>query len=189
MSRFKVLRANPRRALAALATLLIAVGVTAASGADFTARTTNAANTFTSGSLSMTNNAAGAILTASGMKPGSTATGQVRIKSTGTLGGAFVLSKDTLTDSGSTLPLSSKLTLNIVDCGVDFVCGNGDDVALPVYNGNLATMGSLALGNWGANAAANSEHQYKFTVTLDSAADNNYQGGTTSVRFVWDATA
>ena len=37
MSRFKVLRANPRRTLAALATLLIAVGVTAASGASFTA--------------------------------------------------------------------------------------------------------------------------------------------------------
>ena len=37
MSRIKVLRANPRRALAALATVLVAVGVTVASGASFTA--------------------------------------------------------------------------------------------------------------------------------------------------------
>ena len=46
MSRFKVLRANPRRALAALATLLVAVGVTGASGADFTATSANPGNTF-----------------------------------------------------------------------------------------------------------------------------------------------
>jgi spore coat-associated protein N len=189
MSRIKVLRANPRRALAAMATLLVAVGVTAASGANFTAQKTNAANTFTSGSLNMTDSVAGAILTASNMKPGDSTTGQVRIKSTGTLGGAFSLSKDQLTDSGSTSALSGKLNLNIVDCGPDFTCGNGDDVVAPVYNGNLATMGSIALGTWGANAQANSEHQYKFTVTLDSSADNNYQGGTTSVRFVWDAAA
>jgi spore coat-associated protein N len=189
MSRFKVLRANPRRTLAAMATLLVAVGVTAASGANFTAQKVNAANTFTSGSLSMTDSVAGAILTASNMKPGDSATGQVRIKSTGTLGGTFSLSKDTLTDSGSTLPLSSQLTLNIVDCGVDFTCGNGDDVATPVYNGNLAAMPSTSLGTWGANAQPNSEHQYKFTVTLAGTADNNYQGGTTSVRFLWDAAA
>ena len=37
MSRFKVLKANPRRSLAALATVLVAVGVTGASGASFTA--------------------------------------------------------------------------------------------------------------------------------------------------------
>ena len=90
MSRIKVLRANPRRALAALATLLIAVGVTAASGANFTAQTTNAANTFTSGSLSMTNSQAGAaILAPTNMKPGDTASRQVEIKSTGSLGGTF----------------------------------------------------------------------------------------------------
>ena len=50
-------------------------------------------------------------------------------------------------------------------------------------------MGSISLGTWGANAAPNSEHMYKFTVTMDALADNNYQGGTTSVRFLWDATA
>ena len=49
MSRFKVLRANPRRTLAALATLLIAVGVTAASGANFTAQSANPSNTFSVG--------------------------------------------------------------------------------------------------------------------------------------------
>ena len=35
-------------------------------------------------------------------------------------------------------------------------------------------MPSIGLGTWGANDQANSEHRYKFTVTLDSGArDNN----------------
>ena len=51
MSRFKVLRANPRRTLAALATLLIAVGVTAASGANFNATSANPSNTFSAGTM------------------------------------------------------------------------------------------------------------------------------------------
>ena len=53
MSRFKVLRANPRRTLAAMATLLIAVGVTAASGANFNAQSANPGNTFTAGTMTM----------------------------------------------------------------------------------------------------------------------------------------
>jgi hypothetical protein len=190
MSRIKVLRANPRRALATLATLLIAVGVTAASGANFTAQKTNAANTFTSGSLSMTDSQPAAILGLTNMKPGDTTSGEVQIKSTGSLGGTFTLSKDSLVDSGSVTALSSALNLEIVDCGVDFICGNADDVAAALYNGNLATMPSIGLGTWGANNQANSEHHYKFTVTLISGAnDNNLQGGTTSVRFLWDAVA
>ena len=55
MSRFKVLRANPRRTLAALATLLVAVGVTAASGANFSATSANTSNTFSAGTMSMNN--------------------------------------------------------------------------------------------------------------------------------------
>ena len=51
MSRIKVLRANPRRTLAALATLLIAVGLTAASGATFSAQSVNPSNTFSSGTM------------------------------------------------------------------------------------------------------------------------------------------
>src|SRR5205085_12703437 len=89
MSRSKALRANPRKVLAALATVLVAVGVTVASGATFTAQTANPSNTFSAGTLSMTNsNAGAAILTASNMKPADPATkGTVVIKNTGTVAG------------------------------------------------------------------------------------------------------
>ena len=79
MSRFKILAANPRRSLAALATVLIAVGITGASGANFNAQSANAGNTFASGALDMTNTSAGRDpRPASDMKPGDTDLGRGR---------------------------------------------------------------------------------------------------------------
>jgi spore coat-associated protein N len=181
MSRIKVLRANPRRSLAAMATLLIAVGVTAASGADFSARTVNPNNTFAAGTLSMTNSQDNAaILTASNMKPdGATATGEVQIENTGSLAGAISLSKDNLVDG--TPAMSSKLNLTIVDCGTDLDCAAG--TSSPVYGGTVAAMPAQALGTWATNEA----HRYKFSVQLDGSAGDSYQGADSSVRFVWDA--
>jgi len=181
MSRFKVLRANPRRTLAALATLLIAVGVTAASGASFSAQTVNPNNTFSSGTLAMTNSQSGvAILTASNLKPGGpTSSGEVQIENTGSLAGAISLTKDTLVDS--TPAMAALLDLTIVDCGTDLDCSTG--TSTPVYSGNVSAMPAQALGTW----ATAEKHRYKFTVGLNGSALNNVQGKTVSVRFVWDA--
>src|SRR3954451_6214252 len=141
MSRRKALRANPRRLLAALATILVAVGVTVASGATFTAQTANAGNTFTAGSLTMSNDKApGAILTASGMKPGdatTNATGTVVIKNTGTLSGGFSLSRTSLTNSDGTFPLANKLNTTIPDCGIDQDCATAGDNSVK-YSGLLS---------------------------------------------------
>ena len=184
MSRFKVLRANPRRTLAAMATLLIAVGVTAASGATFTAQTANPSNTFTAGTLSMSNSKNNAaILTASNMKPGDTATGSVDITNTGSVSGAFTLSKTALTNSDGSNPMANKLNLVVTDCGTDFDCSTG--ASSNVYTGTLAAMGTgIALGNFAGGA----EHRYEFSVALDSSADNNYQGDNSVATFTWDAS-
>src|SRR4051794_31587391 len=98
MSRITLLAASPRRALAALATVLVAVGLTAASGANFNAQTANPSNTFTAGTLKMANSKNNAaILTASNLRPGDPpTTGTVDIQNTGTLSGPFVLSKGTV---------------------------------------------------------------------------------------------
>jgi hypothetical protein len=185
MSRTKVLRANPRRLLAALATILVAVGVTVASGASFTAQTANPSNTFSAGTLSMTNsNAGAAILTASNMKPGDPASkGTVVIKNTGSVIGAFSLTRSSLTNSDTTNPMAAKLNLVITDCGVDQDCTTAADNSSK-YNGTLAAMGSaISLGNW----AASEQHKYEFSVALDSTADNNYQGDNSVAGFQWDA--
>ena len=184
MSRFKVLRANPRRSLAAMATLLIAVGVTAASGANFSATSANPANTFTAGTMTIQNSKApGAILTASNMKPGDPATkGVVDIKNTGSLAGAFTVGKTALTNSDGSNPMAAKLNVILTDCGTDLDCAAGTNSVK--YTGTLAAMGTgIALSSF----AANEERRYEFSVALDASADNNYQGDNSVATFTWDA--
>ena len=55
MSRLQVLAGQPRLALGALLTLLLAAGAVVGSGADFTASSANPANTFASGTLTIGN--------------------------------------------------------------------------------------------------------------------------------------
>lgn len=182
------LASHPGRALGVLAALLAAVGVAIGSSASFTATSANPSNTFAAGSLSILNSKEGlAILTASNMKPGDPATtGTVDVKNSGSLSGAFTLSKSAVADSDGAYPLSAKLNLVVTDCG-DFssgtpTCGDGDDVEL--YNGTVAGMGTIALGTF----AADEEHRYLFAVSLDASADNNYQGDDSSVQFDWNAS-
>jgi hypothetical protein len=184
MSRFKILAANPRRSLAALATVLVAVGITGASGADFNAQTANPTNVFTAGTLSMDNSKNNAaILTATNMRPGAPATtGEVDIKNTGSLSAPFTLSKGTLTNTDGVNPLSPKLNIVVNDCGVDVDCATKS----LLYTGTVAGMGAnLALGTFASNAT----HRYEFNVDLDGTAGNVYQGGSSTVQFVWNTTS
>jgi spore coat-associated protein N len=191
MSRIKVLRANPRRTLAAMATLLIAVGLTAASGANFNATSANPSNTFTAGTMKILNDHEGsAILGATNMKPGDTATGTVNIKNNGTLPGPFTLAKGTVSDNDATYKMSQKLDLVITDCGTDKDCGTtGDNV--DIYSGGtIAEMGTAghpvaALGNF----APSEDHLYQFDATLQSGVSDNFQAKSTTVRFDWSATS
>jgi len=185
MTRFSVLVRHPRRTLGALAMLLVAVGVAVGSGANFTASSANASNTFSSGSLSIGNSAGGAILTASNLKPGDSSTGTVDIQNTGTVGGDFTLSESAPVDSDVVHPMSAKLDLDVVDCGV--VTGTPPDCVTgttPVYSGKLGAMTSQSLGSY----AANVKHRFKFTVSFPSGADDDdYQSDDTSVDFNWSA--
>jgi spore coat-associated protein N len=193
MSRLRFLAANPRLALGALLTLLLAAAAVVGSGADFTASSANPANTFAAGTLSILNSKEGtAVLSASNLRPGNSSSGTVDIQNTGGLSGAFTLSRTAPVDSDGANPLSSKLNLTIVDCGT-FVgataptCGDGDDVS-KYSAGTIAQMGTTghlvtALGTY----AANEKHRYQFTVQLDTTAGNAYQGDTSSVEFDWNA--
>lgn len=192
MSRLRLLAANPRLALGALLTLLLAAAAVVGSGADFTASSANPANTFAAGTLTISNSKEGAaVLSASGLRPGNSATGTVDIQNTGELSGVFTLSRTAPVDSDGANPLSGKLNLTIIDCGTFAsgtpTCGDGNDVT--VYNGGtVAQMGTVghtvnSLGTY----AANDKHRYQFTVQLDNTAGNAYQGGTSSVEFDWAA--
>lgn len=188
MSRLQVLAAQPRLALGALLTLLLAAGAVVGSGADFTATSANPANTFASGTLSIGNSKEGtAVLTASDLRPaGPEAVGTVDIENDGSLDGAFSLSRTAPADSDPVNPLSAKLNLAVVDCG-EFDgatapdCGDGDDTT--AYDGTLDAMGATALGTYDGGE----KHRYELTVGLDGSAGDAYQGATSEVQFDFDA--
>src|SRR5262245_8884778 len=149
MSRLQVLAANPRLALGALVTLLLAAGAVVGSGADFSASSANPANTFSSGTLSIGSSDT-AVLSASNLRPGDAPqVGTVDIENTGSLDGDFTLVRGAVTNSDGANPLAAMLNMTVVDCGTFAgvtppACGDGDDVSL--YTGTLAAMGSSDLG-------------------------------------------
>jgi spore coat-associated protein N len=193
MTRLRVLAANPRLALGALLTLLLAAAAVVGSGADFTASSANPANTFASGTLSIVNSKEGtAVLSASGLRPTGSAVGTVDIQNSGSLSGTFTLSRTAPVDSDSSNPMSGKLNVTVVDCGAFAgatppTCGDGDDV-VKFNGGTLAQMGTAgnpisSLGSY----AANEKHRYQFTVQLDGSAGNAYQGDSSSTEFDFNA--
>jgi spore coat-associated protein N len=193
MTRIATLRRRPWRVLGALACVLVAVGLAVGSGANYSSASANPTNTFDSGTLTQSNSKDGvAILTATNMKPGDSATGSVTITNTGSLAGTFSLSKSNLTDpitGTGGVKLSDQLDLKIEDT-------TGSPTTPPVvYNGKLSAMGTLALdydpstaGTQDPFVATNGARTYKFTVTLPSSTTNSYQGTSTSVEYDWAAT-
>ena len=189
MARIAFLLKNPKRALGALAVVVAATGVVAGSGANFTATSANANNDFSAGLLSIDNsNGSGAILTATGLKPGDVRTGTVNIRNSGTLAGSFTLKRGALTDTPSGTPLSSQLNLVVTDCGkwtnvsTANPCGDGDDtVKLTTTLG--AMSGTTPLGTF----AAGDKRTYHFRVEFEPTAGDAYQGGQSSATFTWDA--
>jgi hypothetical protein len=188
MSRLSILMRRPRATLGVMTAVMVAVGLTVASGADFTAQTANPSNTFASGTLTMTNSDAGAaIFTPSNMKPGGPAqTGEVDIANSGSIDGTFSFKATDITNSDATNPLAAKIDLVVKDCG-DFSSGTPTcDVGDPAeYTGTLAALTSdTALEVY----SPDEKHRYEFSATLNSSAGNEYQGDNASARFEWNAT-
>ena len=77
-------KASPRKVLLAFGALLVVAAVAVGSGANFNSTSANPSNVFTAGTISSSNSKANAaILTASNIVPGNSATGSVTIKNTG----------------------------------------------------------------------------------------------------------
>ena len=93
MERIKSLwTASPRKVLGAFVVLMLAAAVAVGSGANFNSTSANPSNVFCAGTVSHSNSKTNAaILTASNMVPGGSATGTVDIKNTGNVTGNFSL--------------------------------------------------------------------------------------------------
>ena len=192
MTRAQALVQRPKRTLSALSVALLAAGVAVGSGADFSSRSANPANTFTAGTLSIDNSrgngaAASAVLTAPNLKPGDSATGTVDIQNAGSVAGTFTLSTSGASDS-TVVSLLGQLDVRIEDCGVYSdgdppTCGSPTSKVLTTTGTKLNGVGSIGLGSF----AGGEKHRYKFDVTLPKGTGNSFQGKSASIAFDWDA--
>jgi hypothetical protein len=117
-----------------------------------------------------------AVLTAAGLAPGRTQTGEVTITNSGGPADAFSL---IATGAGSNPQLSEVLEMSVID-----VTG---PAPASVYSGTVAALDAVDLGGLSAGAA----RRYRFEVTYPSgrpaALDNPLQGATTSISVLWRA--
>jgi Camelysin metallo-endopeptidase len=188
-----------RQKLLASLLLVMAIGVVAGpvTFSAFSGTTTNGGNSFTAGTVALSDNDAGAsMLTLTNAKPGDSVTGCIRISYTGTLASTVRLYANTTGSLGQYLDLVVTRGTNsggFGSCGsfsadgTNYI-GQGNGV---VYSGTVSAFpASHAAGlvdpsgspaTWNQNDA----HWYSFVVTLQN--NDAAQGLSGTAGFTWEA--
>lgn len=188
-------RRKPVSLIAAVVGLaLVAALISRTSEAAFTATTDNTGNTFTAGTVTLTDNDAGAALfTPANLSPGDTQTACIEVTYTGSITtvGAVKLYSGGYTDA--TGSLSTYLDVTVEEGTAGSTCAaftTGSTIltatALATFDTNTNAGYASGLGAW-TPTSTNEMRPYRFTVTLDAATPDTEQGSsTTGVTFVWE---
>jgi spore coat-associated protein N len=170
-----------------LATGVIGSFVAIDSLAVFTDSKANAANTFTTGSVSLTDTPSSAVITLSGMAPGDQTIQGLAIANAGSLDLRYAMSTSATNVDGKGLMNQLQLTVRTKTANP---CTSLDGAVL--YG-----PGALASGAFGSNAqgaqagdrtlTASSSETLCFDVSLPLATGNTFQGATTTATFTFDA--
>jgi len=158
----------------------------------FTASTSNAANSWTLGTVTLADDdSAGALFSASGLLPGSTDSNCITVTYSGTVATAVKLYASAATDASS--------VAQYVDVTIEEGTGGGFGScgafvpSSTIYTGTLSnfTSTSTAYGNgvgtWAPSAPGSSV--YRISYTLNAATPGNKQGAATTATFQWEAQA
>jgi hypothetical protein len=192
-------RRNLAKGVLPLGILASAAMVWQSSYAAFSGTTTNGGNSWTAGTVKLTDAANGtAILNATALKPGSTGSACITLTYGGSLAAAtklYVASGDLTTTTGPS-NLAQYLTLKVdegtgtVPSCSDFVASGNDYNPTSSTAETLSTFASSAtnfangVGAW-TPAANGATKDYRFTWTVQ---DNNAaQGLNATVKFTWEA--
>ncbi len=162
--------------------------------AAFTASTSNNANTFGAGSVSLTDNKNGtAMFTAATLKPGSTDSQCITVNYTGNVASTVKLSAAYTDGTAASTGLAPYLDFTVQEIGLTDNCTSptGTLTAIDGADTTLATKvtGGLAApgASLGWSPSSSESKRYRFTYTLQ---DNNAaQSKTASVGFTWTATS
>ena len=193
---------RPRRgtstAIAAVAAatglVLASAMVWRASSAAFTATTTNGVNTFSAGSVAITDNDSAAVMfNVGGLAPGDTGSGCIRVTYNGSLAADVKLYTSGLSATGS---IDNYITIQVEDGAFSsvptFPACTTFSAAGTIFNNTLNNFGTndttfaTGVGSWAPTGAAQTK-DFRFTYTFSSSAPNTVQGASASITFVWEA--
>lgn len=171
---------------AVMALLLVSVAVLRLSSAAFTGTTSNPGNNWAAGTVTLTDNDAGAALfSATGLAPGDTGNNCINVTYAGSIDTSAVKLYAAVTAGGleSYVDLVVERGAEVLDCSL-FVSSES------VYTGTLNAMGtSFATGHgtWAPTGGSNATVTYKFTWTLNSGTPDSAQGTNAQADFIWEA--
>jgi hypothetical protein len=160
------------------------------SSAAFTAETSNPGNSFSAGTVTLSDDDTGtAMFTVTGLRPGSTGTNCLAVGYTGSLAAAVRLYVAPGDYTGTGLGTYLSLTVDEGTGGAFGSCSGFSGSS--IYSGTLANLASSStdsatgVGTWAPTGSAT--RTYRFTYTL---ADNNSAAGLNSqVTFTWQASS
>lgn len=187
----------PRSAVAAAIVTaglcLSAATVWHASTAAFNATTTSGSNSWTTGTVALADDDAGAAMfSATGMVPGSTGTRCITV----TYGGDVASTVRLYGSSPSTTnALASSINLTVEEgTGGSFASCTGFTPSSAIYTGTVdgfattKTAFASGIGSFAPDTVGQSM-VYRFTWTLDAATPGSAMGGTAALGFVWESQA
>lgn len=152
----------------------VVVFVIGASGAFFTAESSNPASSFAAGDLSINLSKAGELLDGSNLKPGTTRNGTITVTN------AKHKAKLTLGVSGLSDSPPGKTLANVIQVTVRETSPS----AVTIYSGKLGGLNAAALGTFAAGA----QRSYAIDLRWPAAeTDLSLAGVTTSFVFDWAA--
>ena len=177
-----------RLALASLLTAgMMGTFVAADSLAVFTDSEVNAANAFSSGTISIDDSPGSAAVTLTNMAPGDSVISPLIISNSGTLPMRYAMSTSTTNADAKNLASQLQLTIRIKTVAL---CSAEDGAIL--YGPAALALGALGSNAQGAQAgdrdlAASGSETLCFKVELPIATGNAYQGAATTATFTFDA--
>lgn len=163
-------------------------GVMAASYSAFSATTSNAANSWNTGSVVLNNDASSAMFTGTNQQMGATGTQCIKVTSTGNLATTVKLYSTAFSNTNS-LGSHINLTINMGTGGSNASCTGFSGSA--VYTGTLAGFntaypGAYASGltTWSPTGSGSESKVFQFVWSYDSTAP---QSSTATDTFTWEA--
>jgi len=172
-----------------VALVLAAALVWRSAYAAFTDSTASYVTTWSTGTVAIADDDAGAALfTATGLKPGAAQTRCVAVTSTGSAPAAIRLYG---TGRSSSRSLSSYLTVTVTaGSGGSGANCTGFTPSATLYSGTLAAFPAgyaTGLGSWTTTGTAPESTTYRFTYALSATAAATAAGGAAAIAFTWEA--